>query len=125
MSKERLRLGDYGEETAVSFLKKNGYRIVARKYRNKLGEVDIIALDADTLCFVEVKTKASHSCGSPLESVTPGKQRKIAKVALSFLKERNLLEKKARFDVVAVEVLHRETKLEIIKNAFELDGRYV
>jgi putative endonuclease len=123
--RRNIRLGNRGEDAAVDFLKNNGYRILVRKYKNKIGEIDIVARDADTLCFVEVKTRSNCSCGTPLESVTLQKQRKIAQVALSFLKEKNLLEKKARFDVVGISIEDGEPKLQLIKNAFELDSRYV
>jgi len=122
--KEGIRLGDKGEELAAGFLKKNGYKIICRNYRVKLGEVDIIAEDKDVVCFIEVKTRLSNRFGLGKEAVSEAKQRKIAKVALSFLRERKALNKKARFDVVSVDCSAFKAKLDLIKNAFELNGEF-
>lgn len=125
MAKEHLYLGRVGEELAADFLKKNGYRILARNYKTKLGEIDIIARDKQTVCFIEVKTRQSSNFGLPQEAVFKAKQRQIAKAALVFLKENRLLEKSARFDVVSVMSSEDAPKIELIKNAFELDESYV
>lgn len=125
MSKQHLDLGKSGEETAVNFLKDNGYKILSRNYKSKLGEIDIIAKDKDTLAFIEVKTRHSDKFGLPCEAVSNLKQKQISKAALTFLKENELLDKKARFDVVSIIYLEEGLKLDLIKNAFELDERYV
>ncbi|MDI6758370.1 MAG: YraN family protein [Candidatus Omnitrophota bacterium] len=129
----RQNLGKKGEETAVCLLKDNGYKILLRNYKTKLGEIDIIAKDKDVFCFVEVKSRSSLSYGLPLEAVSLKKQRQISKSALIFLKENNFLDKKARFDVVSIfssgtfsECRQAaQSKSELIKNAFELEDRYV
>ena len=95
-------LGQRGEAVAEKFLRKLGYRILARNYRNKLGEIDLIAIDGHTVVFVEVKTRTDHRAGCPTEAVTADKQRQLTKVALSYLKRYRLLEHAARFDVVAI-----------------------
>jgi len=125
VSKQNLYLGKKGEDAAVGLLKQNGYKIISRNFKTKLGEVDIIAFDKDTYCFIEVKTRNSLKFGSPLESVSFSKQRQISKAALVFLKERNLLDKKARFDVVSIVYSDNLPKLDLVKNAFELQERYV
>lgn len=125
VSKENLYLGKQGEEAAVSLLKANGYKILHRNYKTKLGEVDIIATDQDTFCFIEVKTRKTDRFGSGLEAVSGFKQRQISKAALLFLKDNNLLNKKARFDVVSVTYSDGSPKLNLIRNAFELEARYV
>ena len=124
MSKQNLYLGKSGEESAVGFLKKNGYKILIKNYKTKLGEIDIIAHDKDTIAFIEVKTRRSDRFGLPQEAVLSTKQRQMAKAALVFLKENNLLDKKARFDVVSVMYSQGVPKLDLIKNAFELDQRF-
>lgn len=124
MSKQHLYFGKSGEEAAVSLLKDNGYKIIVRNYRTKLGEIDIVAYDKDTICFVEVKTRHSDTFGLPQEAISSSKQRHIAKAALVFLKEKNLLEEKARFDVVSVVYSKDTPKPELIKNAFELDESF-
>jgi putative endonuclease len=118
-------LGKSGEDSALNFLKENGYKILVKNYKTKLGEVDIIAYDKDTLCFIEVKTRGSLRFGSPQEAVSHFKQRQISKVALQFLKRNNLLNKKARFDVVSVIYAEDKPAFDLIKNAFELEERYV
>lgn len=125
MSKEHLYLGKSGEELAAGLLKENGYKILLRNYKTKLGEIDIIAKDKGTVCFIEVKTRHSDRFGLPFEAISTFKQRQIAKVALLFLKRNNLLERKARFDVVSIVYWKDRPKLDLIKDAFELDGRYV
>lgn len=124
MSKERIHLGKKGEEAAVDLLKEQGYKILKRNYRTKLGEIDIVACDRDMVCFIEVKTRHSDRFGLPSDAIFKSKQRQIAKCALVFLKENNLLDKKARFDVVSVIYSEGAPKLDLIKNAFELDERF-
>ena len=124
MSRQNLYLGKFGEESAIDLLKTNGYRILARNYKTKLGEIDIIARDKDTVCFIEVKTRHSDRFGLPQEAISRSKQRHIAKVALMFLKENNLLSKRARFDVISIMHSEDTSKLDLIKNAFELDQSF-
>ena len=126
MSKQNLYFGKTGEDVAVGFLKETGYKVLARNYKTKFGEIDIIALDRNTLCFVEVKTRHNDKFGIPFEAVSQSKQRKISKVALMYLKENKLLDKKARFDVVSIKYLTRgNPHPELVKNAFELDEKFV
>ncbi len=124
MSKERIYLGKSGEELAADFLRKNGYQILTTNYKNKLGEIDIIARDQDTFTFVEVKTRMTDRWGLPSEAVSISKQRQISKVAVSFLKENNLLDKKARFDVVTIIYADNIPEVNLVKDAFELGGNY-
>ncbi|MFH1458479.1 MAG: YraN family protein [Candidatus Omnitrophota bacterium] len=125
MSKKNLFLGQKGEELAVQFLKEKGYKILRRNFKTKLGEIDIVAFDRDTHCFVEVKTRNSLRYGPPQEAVSFFKQRQMSKAALVFLKEYKLLECRARFDVVSVDHSQNPPKLDLIKNAFELEETYV
>jgi putative endonuclease len=124
VSKEHLYLGRSGEETACALLKKNGYKILVRNYKNRLGEIDIIACDRDTICFIEVKSRHSNKFGLPQEAIFASKQRKISRVALSYLKENNLFDKIARFDVVSVMYSGEKPRSDLIKNAFELDSGF-
>jgi putative endonuclease len=124
VSKENLNLGKAGEEDAVRFLKNKGYKLLRQNYKTKLGEIDIVAQDKETLCFIEVKTRSSFIFGHPSEALTQAKQRKLSQVALFFLKEHNLIKKKARFDVVTVAYSEDKPQLELIKNAFELDKKF-
>ena len=124
MSISKLNLGKLGEEKAVQYLKDKGYKILERNYKTKLGELDVVARDAKTICFVEVKTRSSQEKGDSLESITPGKQHKLCRLAISYLKLNNLLGQSARFDVVSVYQDGEQTDIKLIKNAFELDGFY-
>ncbi len=120
MWKDRFKFGRRSESEAARFLKQKGYKILRRNYRNRLGEIDLIALDKDTLVFVEVKARRSDEFGGPKNAVTRHKQKKIARVALFYLKECGQGERKARFDVVAISHNDRVQRIELIKNAFEL-----
>jgi putative endonuclease len=114
-------LGQQGETLVASFLKDNGYDIVMTNYRNRFGEIDIIAKEGEVIFFVEVKTRTSDHYGDGLEAITASKRRTLIKLALSYLQDRDLLDENARFDVVAVSGKPSEAPtLEIIKNAFEL-----
>jgi len=119
-SADRREIGTLGESLAVKALKKRGYHIVALNHRCKLGEIDIIAKDGDSLAFVEVKTRRTGRFGEPKMAVTADKQRKISMVALDYLKETGQTNEKARFDVVAIRLSQGGPKIEIIKNAFDL-----
>ena len=119
MGTERIELGKQGEEAAADFLKKNGYKIIQRNYKNKLGEIDIIAKDKETICFIEVKTRTNFNFGLPQEAVGFHKQKKLNRIALSYMKQYNLLDSPARFDIVSV-VFKQDNKSEasLIKDAF-------
>ncbi|MCX5705264.1 MAG: YraN family protein [Candidatus Omnitrophica bacterium] len=117
-------LGLVGEEAAVAFLKEKGYRILERNFKCRLGEVDIVARDNETYCFVEVKTRSSEDFGLPQEAVSRQKQAQISKAALHYLKTKKLFEKSARFDVVSVLYKDDVPKIDLIENAFELDAHF-
>jgi len=119
MSKERLSLGRRGEDLCEEFLKRKGYRIAERNYRCRMGEIDIVAMDGDTVCFVEVKTRRTPKFGLPQEAVTFRKREKLMRLALLYMKKKKLEGKSMRFDVVAV-----SGGIELIKDAFSAEGRY-
>jgi putative endonuclease len=118
--KDNLLFGRAGEDTAAVFLASRGYKILQRNYKARLGEIDIIARDKETICFVEVKSRTTVRFGLPQEAVSRSKQRQIAKAALMYLKENNLLDSFARFDVVSVLSSGDGVKIELIKDAFDL-----
>jgi len=96
------QLGQQGEQLAVDYLKKKGYRIIARNYRYHRNEIDIIALYKKRLCFIEVKTRSSTEKGHPAEAVTPEKQKEIIKAARAYLAFCVHDECDCRFDVIAI-----------------------
>jgi len=95
-------LGLSGEDAAVRFLEKQGFRIARRGFRFHRGEIDIIAYDRETLVFVEVKTRANLDRGRPEEAVTPAKQRQIRRIAEAYLGLNRLENAVCRFDVLAL-----------------------
>jgi len=117
---QKKELGKKGEDLALRHLKKNGYRIFERNYVCKMGEVDIIAKEKDTLAFIEVKTRTSTAFGPPQLAVNAAKQMQLSKVALHFLKEKGLGDVKARFDVVAIILGPRGPEIELIRDAFDV-----
>lgn len=119
----RKLFGDRGEREAARYLRSQGFRILATQSRNRIGELDIIALDGETVVFIEVKTRASHAAGHPLEAVTPAKQRQLTRAALAWQKRRRLLERRGRFDVIAITWQDNQHPLiQHIRNAFEATG---
>ena len=94
--------GTAGEDAAAALLENAGFRILERNYRCRLGEVDIIAMDGDCLCFVEVKTRRSERCGTPAEAVTFRKRAQIMKASQHYLAFRGNHTGDCRFDVVSV-----------------------
>lgn len=120
MTATSKRLGLTGEKLAVSFLKKNKYRIVQQNYRCPFGEIDIIALKKNVLSFIEVKTRSSDRFGLPQEAIDERKQRTIAQVALSFMQHYKIENKTVQFDVIAVHITAHGHHIELIENAFEI-----
>ena len=114
-------LGKYGELLARQYLKGQGYRILEENFRNKIGEIDLIAQDGKTICFVEVKTRKSLGQGQPYEAVTPWKIRKLSQMAMSYLKYKfHSLEIPVRFDVISiVQKNDKAPNIQHIKNAFD------
>jgi putative endonuclease len=119
-------LGQRGESAAARFLQRKGYKIVARSLRDRLGELDLVAVDARTVVFVEVKTRTSHDAGAPADAIDANKQARMTRAALGYLKRHRLLANSARFDVVAVTWpdAKRRPTIEHIQNAFEATGEF-
>jgi putative endonuclease len=120
VSKENRSCGKEAEEAAAGFLESQGYRIILRNYKTRFAEIDIIAREKGVLCFVEVKSRSSQRFGLAQEAVTPAKQAKISRAALSFLKENNLMEGRSRFDVVAMSFSGGKEVFQLIRDAFTL-----
>lgn len=118
-------LGLRGEELAARYLRKLGYRIVARGHRNAFGEIDLIALDGQIVVFVEVKTRQSTSHGLPSDAVDFDKQRRLTRAALGYLKQRRWLDRSSRFDVISVVWSEGSESPEIthFRHAFEATDR--
>jgi putative endonuclease len=118
-------LGDEGERLAARYLRRQGFKILARRYRTALGEIDLVARDGACIVFVEVKTRRSDVAGQPHEAVDAYKQAQLTRLALAFLKRYRLLEQPARFDVISIvwEGTRSEPQIVHYRNAFEPPGR--
>jgi len=116
-------LGNQGEDLAVVYLRQNGYRIHAQKYRSPIGEIDIIAEKDNVLAFIEVKTRRSERYGAPAQAVNLHKQRKIILTAYYYVGQKNLENKLCRFDVIEVYCpLHAALSIQHYTNAFEVQS---
>ena len=120
MSRQKI-FGKFGEDCAAKFLETEGYKIIARNFRIRSAEIDIIAQKDDVIAFIEVKARSDIRHGLPSEAVNLRKQKKIIEAAEVFLQDENFSECACRFDVVEV-YLRGELVEEInhIENAFEV-----
>ncbi len=119
MSDARVALGKSGEDLAVEELQRRGYEIIARRWRRRRGEIDIIARDGQTLVFVEVKTREGSDYGGGADAVTAPKRRRIAQLALEYLVCHRMTDRPCRFDVVAIRFDRGRAVLEVFQNAFD------
>ena len=124
MSRKNLEFGVWGETEAVNFLKAHGYKILRRNYKTKFSEIDIVAIDAGVVCFVEVKARHSDIFGQPAEAISRRKQRQISKSAICYLKENNALKRPARFDILTLLYTQGLPEIDLIKDAFSLDSNF-
>jgi putative endonuclease len=116
--------GTRAERLAQNYLSLKGYTILAKNYRSRLGEIDIIAKENGKIVFIEVKAKYSMRFGSPKWAVTYQKQKKLSILALEYLKSTGQSQAEARFDVIAIVYLKDSPpQIELVKNAFELAYR--
>jgi putative endonuclease len=100
---EWLRPGARGEAQACRLLEQQGYRVLAKNFRCRGGEIDVVAQDGDVLVFVEVKERSGSSHGAPYEAVTSEKRRRIIHAARLFAARHGLSERPIRFDVVSID----------------------
>ena len=116
-----LPLGERGEQAAARFLRRAGYKILARHYRDRQGEIDLIVTDGRRVVFVEVKTRRSSQQEHPAEAVNLEKQRRLTRTATAYMKRHRLLETPSRFDIVAITwpADTRHPKIEHIPGAFD------
>jgi putative endonuclease len=120
---DRIGLGKAGEDVACRELQRQGYAILARRYRTRYGEIDIVARDGPTVVFVEVKARTSDRYGDPAEAVTLHKQARVTAMAEDFVSRRGLTGAPCRFDVVAIRFgPSGQLQVEVIKGAFDAVG---
>ncbi len=118
--RERARLGRAGEDAAARHLESQGYRLVERNYRNRLGEIDIVATEGQILCFVEVKARRTGAFGGGLEAVEGRKRAQVRRVAAYYLGRFGPNPPTCRFDVVEVWLGQdgRAERVRLVRNAF-------
>jgi putative endonuclease len=117
---DRISLGKAGEDCACRELERRGYAILARRYRCRFGEIDIVAREGETVVFVEVKARTSSRFGEPAEAVTLHKQTRVVAIAEEYLARHRLRQARCRFDVVAISFSPRgQTVVEVFRNAFD------
>ncbi len=115
-------VGRYGEKLAENHLQRHGFRILARNVHLRHAELDLVALEGRTLCFVEVRLRSSKRFGSAEESIDRRKQRRLARAAAELLATRRLPRHDAlRFDVVSVDASREPPRVELIRDAFRAD----
>lgn len=119
MSRDRVELGIAGEGLACEELERRGYTIVARRWRERGGEIDIIARDGDTLVFVEVKARADGDFGDAVESVTRSKRRRLVRLATQYVADARWIDRPCRFDIVTIHVDGGRPVLTVYQNAFD------
>ena len=112
-----IEIGKYGENLACEFLIQKGCKIVDRNYKfSRYGEIDIIALDKDELCFIEVKTRRTNTFGTPMEAITKDKLLKILSCIKNYTSKTNLKYKRTRVDAISIELTEQNPKITHIKN---------
>jgi len=119
----RRALGALGERLAERHLRQLGYRILARNLRWRDGELDLVALEGDALCFIEVRARSSRRFGAAEESIDARKRSRIVRAARRALAEHRWPRHgRLRFDVVAIDAAHEPPKLRLLRDAFRADG---
>lgn len=115
------KIGSDGESLARQYLTARGYRVLEENFRCRLGEIDLIAQEGKTICFIEVKARRSLAQGQPYEAVNFRKKRKLSQMAVFYLKHKfNSLEIPSRFDVISiVQDKNNAPSIQHIKSAFD------
>ena len=113
--------GAVGEAAAEAWLTRHGFRIVERNLRNRGGELDVVAWDGATLCFIEVKARSNAAFGRAIEAISAAKQRKIARAAALYLTSWRETPP-CRFDVLAMDLGPEGWSFDLVRNAFERGG---
>ena len=97
-------LGDRGEELAANYLEDRGYHILARNWRIARGELDLVALDGDTIVAIEVKTRSGTGYGNPLEAITLQKAQRLRRLLLSWVRAERPAAQSLRIDAIGITI---------------------
>jgi len=114
--------GALAEDRAVGWLRRRGYRVLDRNVRNAGGELDLVAREGDTLCFVEIKARGTTVFGGAVAAVDRQKRGKLARAARAYL-ARHPWEGPCRFDVLAIDLAPEsdQPRFTLIRNAFQVE----
>ena len=123
MTHQRQAFGKAGEDLAADELERRGYEILARRWRHRSGEIDIVARDGDALVFVEVKAREDRDFGDAAESVTMRKRQTIVRLARMYAAEARWIDRPCRFDVVTIHLALGQPVVTVYPNAFDESGR--
>ncbi len=118
MGRQSELMGVWAERRIERYLISKGMQMVASRYASRFGEIDLIFYDGEVLVFGEVKYRSTLSFGSPMEAVTPDKQRKLRLCARQYLRDTGTEDRPCRFDVIALWKEGERLKVRHIKNAF-------
>ncbi len=116
---DRRGYGNEAESEVVRFLEARGYRVRARNFSCRYGELDVVAEHGDTVCFVEVRMRSTAVWGDPSHTVSFAKQRKVVKAALHYLLTQKLRDRMIRFDVISVVGRGERATVEHLPGAFD------
>jgi len=119
MFAHHVALGKAGEDLACRELTRRGYAILDRRWRQRFGEIDIVARQGRVVVFVEVKAREGSRCGAAVEAISAAKRRQLIRLARMYVARRHLIESPCRFDVVAVDTDAGRTVVQIFPNAFD------
>jgi putative endonuclease len=117
-SDPRRQLGNTGEDAAAAWYRARGFEVLARNWRVREGEIDLVVRRASTIVFCEVKTRSSDRFGVPAEAVTPAKQRRLRTLAMLWLEAHPGTRGELRFDVASVTPSGEQPSVEIVEHAF-------
>ncbi|MRS13023.1 MAG: YraN family protein [Actinobacteria bacterium] len=108
---DRSTIGARGEDAAAGYLERCGMQVIDRNWRDGRGELDIVAIDGETLVICEVKTRASESKGTPEDAVSPAKQKRLVRLARSYMASAGIGSTNVRFDAITIRVLSDDRAL--------------
>lgn len=105
----KSELGKFGEDFACEYLRQQGYTIIHRNFRCRIGEIDIIAVKQEVLCFIEVKTRSSITYGTPAEAVNLSKQKKIYRCAELYMQSTDIISNMPVLSFDVIEIIREGT----------------
>ena len=122
---DRRATGRAAEAAAEAWLVSQGFEVLARNHATRRGEVDLVCREGEVICFVEVRSRTGEAQGSPLETISPAKARKVVAAATDWAWQHGRLDAALRFDVVAVVLGEGAPRFELVRGAFDSHGQPV